>query len=86
MLQYTQQVAHEKEQSNPKARKLSGLFEAADDNCAEGDITHILAITESSLKDAKVKFKRADSRGSGYNIAEKAVHHYLHWDDMPWER
>ncbi len=85
MLQYTQQVAYEKEKSNSKARKLSELFEVAYDNYVEGDITDILSVTETLLKDAKVKFKRANSRGHGYSIAEEAVHHYLHWDDMPWK-
>lgn len=85
MLQYAQQIAFEKEKSSLKARKLSELFEAAYDNYVEGDITDILSITESLLKDAKVKFKRANSRGDGYSIAEDAVHHYLHWEDMPWE-
>ena len=85
MLQYAQQVAYEKEKSNSKARKLSELFEVAYDNYVEGDITDILSITESLLKDAKVKFKRVNSRGGGYSIAEEAVHHYLHWEDMLWE-
>ena len=85
MLQYSQQVAYEKEKSNSQARKLSELFELAYDNYVEGDIKDILSITESLLKDAKVKFKRVNSRGNGYSIAEEAIHHYFHWEDMPWE-
>lgn len=85
MLQYAQQIANEKQKSNSKARKLFELFEAAYDNYIEEDIIDILSITESLLKDAKVKFKRVNSRGNCYSIAEEAVHQYLHWQDMPWE-
>jgi len=85
MLQYAHQLAYEKEESNSNARKLSELFELAYDNYVEGDITDILSITEDLLKDARVKYKRVNSRGNSYSIAEEAVYQYLHWEDMPWE-
>lgn len=85
MLQYAQKIAYEKSESNSKASKLSDIFESAYDNYVEGDTKQILQLTESILKDAKVRYKRVNSRGSAYNIAEEAVHHFLHWEDMPWE-
>lgn len=85
MLQYAQAIAYEKSESNAKARKLSEIFEYAYDNYVEGNANEILQLTESILKDANVKYKRVNSRGNGYSIAEEAVHHFLHWEDMPWE-
>lgn len=85
MLQYAQEIAYEKSESNSNAIKLTEIFESAYENYLEGDTKNILQLTEHILKDAKVKYKRVNSRGSGYNIAEEAVHHFLHWEDMPWE-
>ena len=85
MLQYAHTIAYEKQNSSPEARKLLDMFDYAYDNYMEGNITEILSLTESLLKDANVKFKRVSSRGDVYSIAEEAVYHYLHWENMPWE-
>ncbi len=85
MLQYAEQIAYDKKKANPTARKLSEVFETAHENYVEGDTKDILAITESLLKDSQVRFKRVSSQGSAYSLAEHAVQHYLHWEDMPWE-
>ncbi len=85
MLQYTQEVAYEKNESSAKARKLSEIFENSHENYIEGDTRELEKLAESILKDAGVKFKRTSARGHGYSIAVEAVNHYLHWDDLPWE-
>ncbi|OED41581.1 hypothetical protein AB833_09445 [Chromatiales bacterium (ex Bugula neritina AB1)] len=85
MLQYTQEIAYEKSNGNAKARNLSNIFDESHENYAEGDTSELLKLAESILKDAKVKYKRTSTRGHGYSIAEEAVNHYLHWDDLPWE-
>jgi len=45
----------------------------------------LLALIESLLTDAGVKYKRMSSRGQSYSIAEEAVQEFLRWEDMPWE-
>jgi len=85
MLQYTQELAYEKSANNAKARQLAEIFEYSHEKYMEGDTSDLVNLAESILKDANVKFKRKSSRGHGYSIADEAVNHYLHWDDLPWE-
>ena len=85
MLQYAQEIAYEKSKTNSRARELYQSFESDFENYVDGNITELLALTESLLDDAKVTYKRISSRGSEYNIAEEAVYQFLHWEDMPWE-
>jgi hypothetical protein len=85
MLQYTQEIAYANSKTNTSADELSVIFESAFDSYVEDDTKLILQITESIFEDAKVKYKRVNSRGHGYSIAEEAVHNFLHWEDMPRE-
>ena len=78
-------LAQEKEESNAKARQLSSIFESACEHDEENETEPLLKITEQVFKDAGVGFKRVNRRGSGYSIAEEAVHQFLNWDAMPWE-
>jgi hypothetical protein len=82
MLQVAYEIAQEKEESNTKAKQLSSIFESASEH---DEIGLLLKITEQFLKDARVGFKRVNRKGSGYSIAEEAVHQFLNWDAMPWE-
>ena len=85
ILQCAQEIAYDKSNTNENANKLNDIFETAYEDYVEGDTDSMLQLAESLLLDAKVKFRRINSRGSGYSIAENAVHEYLHWEDMPWE-
>ena len=85
MLQVAYEIAQEKEESNAKARKLFSIFESANEHDDENGIKPLLKITEQVFKDAKVWFKRVNRKGSGYSMAEEAVHEFLNWDAMPWE-
>jgi len=85
MLQVAYEIAREKEESNAKARQLSSIFESVYEQDDEKGIRPLLKITEQVFKDAKVGFKRLNRRGSGYSIAEEAVHQFLNWNAMPWE-
>ena len=42
-------------------------------------------VVEQLFKDAKVKWKRTNSKGYGYSIAEDSIQEFLNWDLMPWE-
>lgn len=86
MLQVAYELAQEKEESNVKARQLSSIFESACEHDEENGTEPLLKITEQVFKNAGVGFKRVNRRGSGYSIAEEAVHQFLNWDAMPWER
>jgi hypothetical protein len=86
MLRVAYGIAQDKEESNAKARELSLIFESACEHGEENGIEPLLKITEQVFKDAGVGFKRVNRRGSGYSIAEEAVHQFLNWDAMPWER
>ena len=83
MLQYALEISHEKE--NPKAKKLSDLFEVVSEYSDDEDIEPVIEITEKLLDDAGVSYKRKSSRGDSYSIAEEAVREFLAWENMPWE-
>jgi ribosomal protein L22 len=85
MLQVTYEIAQEKEELNAKARKLSSIFESANEQDEENGLEPLLKITEQVFKDAGVGFKRVNRKGRGYSIAEEAVYQFLNWDAMPWE-
>ena len=86
MLQYAQDVAHEKAETSSKANKLSVLFEEANEGYMDDDIRGLLNLIKTLFKDAGVRYRRTNSRGQGYSIAEEAAHEFMHWEDMPWER
>ena len=85
MLQVAYEIAQEQEESNAKARKLSSIFESANEQDEENGIEPLLKITEQFFKDAGGGFKRVNRKGRGYSIAEEAVYQFLNWDAMPWE-
>ena len=86
MLQYAQDVAHEKAETSSNANKLSVLFEEANEGYMDDDIRGLLNLIKTLFKDAGVRYRRTNSRGQGYSIAEEAAHEFMHWEDMPWER
>jgi hypothetical protein len=85
MLQITQEICHDKESSNTKARRLSEIFENALEQDEENGIAPLLGLTEQLFRDAGVHFKRVNRKGEGYSVAEEGVYQFLNWDSMPWE-
>jgi hypothetical protein len=85
MLQVTQEIAHDKEKANAKARYLCDIFESAYEHDEENGIRPLLELTEQLFNDAGVRFKRVNSKGQDYSIAEAAVQQFLYWESMPWE-
>lgn len=85
MLQVAADIAHEKERTNARAKELSGVFECAYEQEEESEIKPLLKETEQLFKDAGVRFKRTNSKGSDYSIAQESVHNFLNWEAMPWE-
>lgn len=86
MLRYAQEVAYDNMKTDGNAKRLALLFEEAEESYMDDDIKWLLLQASSLLKDARVRYKRKNSRGQSYSIAEEAVYEFLHWEDMPWER
>jgi len=85
MLQVAHIIALEKKRPNVKAKELLAIFESAYENDEENGVELLLKVTEELFRDAGVRFKRVNSKGKGYSIAEEAVHQFLNWEAMPWE-
>jgi hypothetical protein len=47
--------------------------------------SELMVVVERLFNDAKVKWKRTNSKGQGYSIAEESIREYFAWGDMPWE-
>jgi len=86
MLQYGQEVAYKKAESNSKARKLAESFESAFESSDEEYLDKIIKIAENFFEDAGVRYKRKNRKGESYSIAEEAAYEFLNWENMPWER
>lgn len=86
MLQYAQEVAYKKAESNSKARKLAESFESAFESSDEEYLDKIIEIVENLFEDAGVRCKRKNRKGESYSIAEEAAYEFLNWENMPWER
>jgi hypothetical protein len=86
MLQYAQEVAYKKAESNSKARKLAESFESAFESSDEEYLDKIIEIVENLFEDAGVRYKRKNRKGEPYSIAEEAAYEFLNWENMPWER
>ena len=86
MLQYAQEVAYKKAESNSKARKLAESFESAFESSDEEYLDKIIEIVENLFEDAGVRYKRKNRKGESYSIAEEAAYEFLNWENMPWER
>lgn len=84
MLHFAYDVACKKEKNSSKFRKLLELYENAFEDPEEG-MADIVELAESLFEDAGVGYKRINSRGQGYSIAESAAHEFLNWENMPWE-
>ena len=64
---------------------VSEIFDEIDGMDYEDTESQLLCVVEQLFTDAKVKWKRTNSKGHGYSIAEAAIHEYFSWDMMPWE-
>jgi hypothetical protein len=45
----------------------------------------LIPLVEQLFKDAGVSWKRKNSKGQGYSIAEESIREFFNWDLMPWE-
>jgi len=86
MLQYAQEVAYKKAESNSKAKKLAESFESAFESSDEEYLDKIIEIAEKLFEDAGVHYKKKNRKGKSYSIAEEAAYEFLNWGNMPWER
>jgi len=86
MLQYAQEVAYKKAESNSKAKKLAESFESAFESSDEEYLDKIIEIAEKLFEDAGVRYKKKNRKGKSYSIAEEAAYEFLNWGNMPWER
>ncbi|MEW5900503.1 MAG: hypothetical protein AB1715_03470 [Acidobacteriota bacterium] len=86
MLQYAYELAHEKAESNSRARKIAEIFEYAFESPDGEALKKVVEIAESLFNNAGVRYKRRNRRGEIYSIAEEAAHEFLRWGSMPWEK
>jgi len=84
MLQY---AASCRNRSKAKDNSIVQLLDESDEIGMDYDEQQrlILPLIEQLFKDAGVKWKRTNSRGEGYSIAENSMGEFLQWDLMPWE-
>jgi hypothetical protein len=85
ILQVAHSIALEKKSPDVKTKELLAIFESAYEKDEEDGVALLLKVTEELFRDAGVRFKRVNSKGKGYSIAEEAVHQFLNWEAMPWE-
>jgi hypothetical protein len=84
MLQYAYAIAYEKEEEAEEGSAASILLECEDVVDPE-DAPELLDLVVQLFKAAKVKYKRVNSQGVGYSVAESTIYEFIHWFDMPWE-
>src|SRR5579863_7487490 len=79
MLQYALDLANDQEDS--VAQSLLRAAEATDVSEVH---QHLGDVVAQLFKDASVQYKRVNTHGEGYSIAENTYEEYMHWFDMPW--
>jgi hypothetical protein len=85
MLQYAVSVAEEEQLGEEESSVVMSLL-ASTEVSDPSEVKHLLHDVVARLfKDAGVEYRRTNSRGYQYSIAEDAYEEYLHWFDMPWE-
>jgi hypothetical protein len=90
MLQYTKMIAEEKYTNRLEESPVASMFGVATededlDEYSEYEFDLVMPLVNTLFKDAKVKWKRTNSRGEDYSVAEWAVREFIGWTNMPWE-
>jgi ribosomal protein L13E len=85
MLQYAYAIASEGDGDEAEEGSAASILLECEDIVDSEDAPELLDLVVQLFKDSKVKYKRANSQGEGYSIAESAVIEFIHWLDMPWE-
>jgi len=85
MLQYAYAIACEENGEEAEDGSAASILLECEDIVDPEDAPELLELVVHLFKDAKVKYKRSNSQGEGYSIAEDAVIEFIHWLDMPWE-
>ena len=86
MLRYASDMAYEEHGANPENGTVAhSLLFASEANHPDEAGESLSDIVVQLFKDAKVRYKRASSRGEGYSIVEQAIYEFIEWYSMPWE-
>ncbi len=86
MLQYALTVAEDNQDADSGEPSVATSLIASTETCDPDEIKELLHdVVDRLFKDAGVKYKRMNSRGEGYSIADSVYHEYVDWFDMPWE-
>lgn len=86
MLQFALLEAGKRSQQDPSLEALAdSLFFAVETGDPEEVKEEIGDLVEQLFADAKVKYRRKNSRGQGYSIIDHTMEEFAQWDFMPWE-
>ncbi len=72
-------------QNRIEGNAVSDIFDEIDGMDYDDTESELMVVVERLFNDAKVKWKRTNSKGQGYSIAEESIREYFAWGDMPWE-
>lgn len=85
MLQYASRINLEKCGKKAERGTVANALYCSEGASYEEGRDILLPVVERLLKDSRVRYKRTNSRGEDYSIAEEAIGEYLNWYNMPWE-
>lgn len=86
MLQYAATVAYEQYGDNPEEGTVAhSLFVASEAYDSDQAAELLFDMIQQLFHDAKVTYKRVNSQGEEYSIADSIIEEFIHWYDMPWE-
>lgn len=83
-LQYASKMAYERFKNTPPEGSIAECLLFASEDEESGRLRAILRqAVETLFRDAKVSYRRVSRRGDEYNILDRVLWEFLHWDDMP---
>ena len=74
----------QKKKTCSSCRELIDLYDRVLDDPEEG-MDEVIKLAESLFRDAGVRYKRVNSRGTGYSIADRVAYEFVNWESIPWE-
>jgi len=84
MLQYACSLYLDSAKANDKNMFGDLLLEALETGHEETE-EFLTPILREFFKDAKVRWKKTNSRGQEYSLISASVSEFYRWHDMPWE-
>lgn len=86
MLQYALTVAEDNQDADSGESSVATSLIGSTETSDPDEVKELLHDVVARLfKDAGVKYKRTNSRGECYSIADSIYEEYVDWFNMPWE-